>query len=70
MKTNHYSNVVDGITFTGKYNREDDDDGWCSPIFSVVSIEIEDSPDLMLVIDPRVVQEIERELLEDWKWNL
>jgi hypothetical protein len=67
MKTHKYSNVVDGITFTGTYEREIDE-GY-HPIFSLCSITIDNGIDLMLVIDPRVVQEIEEALLEDWKWN-
>jgi hypothetical protein len=68
MKTHKYSNVVDGITFTGTYEREIDDD-YHAPIFSLCSITIDNGIDLMLVIDPRVVQEIEEALLEDWRWN-
>jgi hypothetical protein len=64
-----YSEIVDGITFTGTYEQEDDDEGYCVPIFSLCSITIDNGIDLMLVIDPRVVQEIEEALLEDWKWN-
>jgi hypothetical protein len=68
MKTGKYEQVVDGIAFTGTYEREIDDD-YHSPIFSVCSITIDNGIDLMLVIDPRVVQEIEQALLDDWKWN-
>ncbi len=67
MKTHKYSNVVDGITFTGTYEREDDE-GY-HPIFSLSSITIDNGIDLMLVIDPRVVQEIEQALLDDWTWD-
>jgi hypothetical protein len=67
MKTHKYSNVVDGITFTGTYEREDDEGH--HPIFSLSSITIDNGIDLMLVIDPRVVQEIEQDLLDDWQWN-
>ena len=67
MKKHKYSSVVDGITFTGTYEQEDDEGH--APIFSLCSITIDNGIDLMLVIDPRVVQEIEEALLEDWKWN-
>jgi hypothetical protein len=70
MKTHKYSNVVDGITFTGTYEREDDDEGYCAPIYSLCSITIDNGIDLMLVIDPRVVQEIEQALLDDWTWDV
>jgi hypothetical protein len=68
MKKHKYSEVVDGITFTGTYEREIYDD--CHiPIFSLCSITIDNGVDLMLVIDPRVVHEIEQALLEDWRWD-
>ncbi len=68
MKKNIYSVFVDDILFTGTYEREDDDEGH-NPIFSLCSITIDNGIDLMLVIDPRVVHEIEQELLDDWRWN-
>jgi hypothetical protein len=69
MTTHKYSNVVDGITFTGTYEQEDDYEGYFIPIFSLCSITIDNGIDLMLVIDPRIVQEIEQALLDDWRWN-
>jgi hypothetical protein len=65
MKTHKYSNVVDGITFTGTYEREDVD---TFAIFTLCTLEVQ-GIDLMLVVDPRVVHEIERALLDDWLWN-
>jgi hypothetical protein len=65
MKTHKYSNVVDGITFTGTYEREDVD---TFAIFTLCTLEVQ-GIDLMLVVDPRVVYIIERELLDDWLWN-
>jgi len=64
----HYSQTIDGLSFQGSYTVEPDDDGY-SPIFTVDSIFIGHSPDLMLVIDPRVIHEIEAALLSDYKWN-
>ena len=66
MKHN-YSILVDNICFNGEYIIEDDDEH--PPIFTVVSITLDNALDLMLVIDPRVVQEIEQTLLDDWLWN-
>ena len=62
-----YSILVDNICFNGQYIIEDDEDN--PPIFTVISITLDNALDLMLVIDPRVVQEIERVLLDDWLWN-
>jgi hypothetical protein len=67
MKKHIYSVFVDDILFTGTYEQEDDEGH--DPIFSLCSITIDIGVDLMLVIDPRVVQEIEKDLLEDWRWN-
>ncbi len=69
MKKNIYSVFVDDILFTGTYEQEDDYEGYFIPIFSLCSITIDNGIDLMLVIDPRVVHEIEQELLDDWRWN-
>ena len=66
MKHN-YSILVDGICFNGKYITEDDEEH--PPIFTVISITLDNALDLMLVVDPRVVHEIERVLLDDWLWN-
>jgi len=65
----HYIETVDSITFNGTYEIEEDDEGF-SPIFSLCTIKIVKGPDLMLVIDPRVVQEIEKILLLDWEYNV
>ena len=67
MKKHLYSVFVDDILFTGTYEQEDDEGH--GPIFSLCSITIDSVVDLMLVIDPRVVQEIENVLLEDWRWD-
>jgi hypothetical protein len=67
MKTHKYSNVVDGITFTGTYERENGDE-YHDAIFTLCTLEVQ-GIDLMLVVDPRVVHEIERALLDDWLWN-
>ena len=64
----NYSHTVDGLSFQGSYTIEEDDEGY-NPIFTVDSIFIGHSPDLMLVIDPRVIHEIEASLLADYKWN-
>ena len=65
----NYSQTVDGIEFKGQYTIENDDEGYI-PIFTVDSIFINSSmPDLLLVIDPRVVHEIEAALLADHQWN-
>lgn len=63
----NYSIIVDDITFKGYYTFEEDDEGY-APIVSVSTLEV-DGVDLMLVIDPRVVQEIEAALLDDYQWN-
>ncbi len=67
MKKHKYEQRVDGITFTGTYEREDDDDTRFT-IFTLCTLEVQ-GIDLMLVIDPRVVHEIEQALLKDWQWN-
>jgi hypothetical protein len=67
MKQHLYSVFVDDILFTGTYEQEDDEGH--DPIFSLCSITIDSRVDLMLVIDPRVVHEIEHELLEEWRWD-
>jgi len=64
----HYIETVDNITFNGTYELEDDDEGY-SPIFSLCTLMIDKGLDLMLVIDPRVVHEIENRLLDDWRWH-
>jgi hypothetical protein len=67
MIKHKYSNVVDGITFTGTYEREHGDE-YHDAIFTLCTLEVQ-GIDLMLVVDPRVVHEIERALLDDWLWN-
>lgn len=67
MKPHYYSVIVDNILFSGEYISEEDEDH--PPIFTLISITADNSRDLMLVIDPRVVQEIEKMLLDDWRWN-
>jgi hypothetical protein len=66
MTTRKYSHVVDGITFNGTFEQEDDE-GY-DPIFSLCTLEVQ-GIDLMLVIDPRVVHEIEEALRENCWWN-
>jgi hypothetical protein len=67
MTKHNYAVLVDNILFNGQYIIEEDEDH--PPIFTVVSITLDNALDLMLVIDPRVVQEIENTLLEDHLWN-
>jgi len=67
MKKHNYSILVDNICFNGQYIMEEDEGR--PPIYTVVSITLDNALDLMLVIDPRVVQEIEQTLLDDWLWN-
>ena len=65
----NYSQTVDGIEFKGQYTIENDDEGYI-PIFTVDSIRVNTlDVDLLLVIDPRVVHEIEAALLADRQWN-
>ena len=66
MKTHKYKEIVDSIPFTGECTIEPVDDSY--PIFSLCSLVVNDM-DLMLVIDPRVVHEIEEKLLADFVWN-
>ena len=66
MKTHKYSEYVDGICFKGEFTIEPVDDSY--PIFSLCSLVVNDM-DLMLVIDPRAVHEIEEKLLADFVWN-
>jgi hypothetical protein len=73
MNTHIYFKAVDGICFIGKYTieNEDEEDGY-KPIFTVCTIMLANKGeplDLMLVIDPRVVQEIEQGLLDSWLWD-
>jgi hypothetical protein len=68
MSKHLFNETVDDVEFNGTYELEDDDDGY-SPIFSLCTIMIDKGPDLMLVIDPRVVHQIEERLLLDWKYN-
>jgi hypothetical protein len=64
-----YIHTVDDIEFSGSYTYEHDEDGY-NPIFTVDSIQIYPLYiDLLLVIDPRVVHEIEQALLDDYLWN-
>jgi hypothetical protein len=66
MKKHKYSETVDGIVFSGQYTVEEVDDSY--PIFSLCTLMV-GGMDLMLVIDPRVVHEIQFSLVEDWRWN-
>ena len=66
MKTHKYTEIVDGICFKGEFTIEPVDDSY--PIFSLCSLVV-NNMDLMLVIDPRVVHEIEEKLLADCVWN-
>ena len=63
----YYSNIVDGITFTGTYSLEEDEQGYL-PIVTLCTLEVR-GLDLMIVVDPRVVHEIEAALLADYQWN-
>ncbi len=64
-----YAHTVDGLSFQGSYTIEEDEEGY-SPIFTVNSIyAMPCAIDLMLVIDARVIHEIESHLLSDYKWN-
>ena len=64
-----YTYTTDGIEFTGTFHVENDDEGY-NPIFTVNSVyAMPCAIDLMLVIDPRVIHEIEAYLLSDYKWN-
>jgi hypothetical protein len=58
-----YQEWVDGIYFYGEYISEPDDD--LPPIITVTTIRAGGSQDLMLVIDPRVIQEIEAKILRN-----
>lgn len=62
-----YSIIIDDITFKGYYTFEEDEPGYL-PIITIATLEVE-GVDLMLVIDPRVVHEIEAALLSDYQWN-
>ena len=65
----NYSHTIDNIEFKGQYTMEYDDEPF-DPIFTVDTIFINSSlPDLMLVIDHRIIHEIEAYLLSDYKWN-
>ena len=63
----NYCIEVDGIEFKGNYSFEEDEPGYL-PIVTICTLEVK-GIDLMLVIDPRVVQEIEAALLSDYKWD-
>jgi hypothetical protein len=63
----NYCIEVDGIEFKGSYSFEEDEPGYL-PIVTICTLEVK-GIDLMLVIDPRVVQEIEAALLSDYKWD-
>ena len=67
MKHN-YTHTVDGLSFQGSYTIEEDEEGY-SPIFTVDSIFIGHSPDLLMHIDARVIHEIEASLLSEYKWS-
>jgi len=62
-----YSITVDNVLFEGTYTFEEDEPGYL-PIVTLCTLEV-NGLDLMLVIDPRVVQEIEAALLSDYKWD-
>ena len=63
----NYCIEVDGIEFKGSYSFEEDEPGYL-PIVTIATLEVE-GIELMLVIDPRVVHEIEAALLADYQWN-
>lgn len=63
----NYSTIVDDICFGGQYTIEEDEPGYL-PIVTICTLEVQ-GIDLMLVIDPRVVQEIEHGLVQQWLWN-
>ena len=65
-----YEYRIDNIIFRGHYVIENPDDG--EPIYSITTVKADSitNSDLMLVIDPRIVHEIEANLLEDYRWNL
>lgn len=62
-----YSITVDNVLFEGSYTFEEDEPGYL-PIVTIATLKVK-GIDLMLVIDPRVVQEIEAALLADYQWN-
>ena len=62
-----YSITVDNVLFEGSYTCEEDEPGYL-PIVTICTLEVE-GIDLMLVIDPRVVQEIEHSLVQQWLWD-
>ena len=62
-----YSYTIDGISFKGDFTIEDDDPGYL-PIITICTLEA-GGIDLLLVIDPLVIHEIEQKLLEDYQWN-
>jgi len=62
-----YSITVDNVLFEGSYSFEEDEPGYL-PIVTICTLEA-GGIDLMLVIDPRVVQEIEHGLVQQWLWN-
>jgi len=66
MIKHKYQEIVDGICFSGQFTIEPVDDSY--PIVSLCSLIVR-GMDLMLVIDPRVVHEIEEQLLADYVWN-
>jgi len=66
MTEHKYWEDVDGISFSGVFTIEKVDDSY--PIFSLCTVVV-NGIDLMLVIDPRVVHEIETKLLTDFMWN-
>jgi len=64
-----YTETIDGIAFEGTYEVENEEaEHGYRPTFTVCTLKVS-GIDLMLVIDPRVVQEIEAKLLESWLWN-
>jgi hypothetical protein len=65
MSKHTYIEIFDGICYKGIYIKEDGNEG-CNPIFTLETLSTSDHIDLMLVIDPRVIQEIEQILLKDY----
>lgn len=67
MKKHNYHWIVDDIVFEGAYTLEEDEPGYL-PIVTLCTLEVK-GIDLMLVIDPRVVHEIEHGLVQQRLWN-
>lgn len=67
MKKHNYHWIVDDVWFKGQYTIEEDDPGYL-PIITICTLEA-GGIDLLLVIDPRIIHEIEQKLLEEYQWN-